>query len=131
MRKGITFGAMDLCHAGHCIFLKECRENCDYLVVGLHTDPSNERPNKNKPILTVEERLIILNSLKYVDEVIVYHYEADCAKLMEQCKADVRFIGSDWKGKPFAGYEYPIKVIYHNRNHGYSSTELRERIKKS
>ena len=129
MIKGITSGAMDLLHAGHVLMLKECKENCDYLIVALHVDPSIERSWKNKPIETLEERKIRLEGCKYVDEIITYETEEDYRNLLIKIKPDVRFIGIDHKDKPFTGDDLPIKIHFNSRNHNYSSTNLRERIK--
>lgn len=120
---------MDLVHAGHCLMFKECKEKCDYFIVGLHVDPSIERKNKNKPIMSLEERLIILSSNKYVDYIIVYDTEEDLLYLLNELKPQIRFIGEDWKGKKFTGHDLPIKIVYNKREHNYSTTELRQRIK--
>lgn len=128
MKKGFTAGAFDLLHYGHLLMLREIREQCDYLIVGLHTDPTLDRPEKNKPIEEVEERKLRLESCKYVDEVILYDTEADLYELLKNLKPDIRFIGADWKGKKFTGDDLDIKVIFNSRNHNYSSTNLRKRI---
>jgi glycerol-3-phosphate cytidylyltransferase len=129
MIKGFTCGAMDLLHAGHCLMLKECRAQCDFLVVGLHTDPTLDRPEKNKPIESVEERKIRLQSCKYVNKILTYDTEKDLYNLLKELRPDVRFIGNDWKGKRFTGDDLDIKVIFNSREHSFSSTNLRERIK--
>lgn len=129
MIKGFTCSAFDLLHAGHLIMLKEVRAQCDYLIVGLHTDPSIDRPEKHKPIETVEERKIRLQACKYVDKIITYDTEADLYNLLKELKPDIRFLGEDHKGKPFTGDDLPIKIVYNSRNHNYSSSNLRERIK--
>jgi len=135
MRKkivGFTCGAMDLLHAGHVLMLKECREQCDYLIVGLQIDPSIDRPNKNKPIETLEERKIRLEGCKYVDEIFTYKDEVGLYELLKKIKPDVRFMGADWKEKPNYSRDLlpDIKVIYNSRDHNYSSTSLRDRIVK-
>jgi glycerol-3-phosphate cytidylyltransferase len=129
MKKGITFGTFDLCHAGHMLMFKEAKEQCDYLIVGLHSDPSLERPRKNKPIMSLAERKIILEGIKYIDEIVTYDLEEDLIDILVDYKPDVRIIGADWKNKHFTGFELPIETYYNTRGHGYSSTELRERIK--
>lgn len=129
MIKGFTAGSMDLLHAGHVVMLKECKAQCDYLIVGLQTDPSIDRPEKHKPIETIEERMIRLKGCKYVDKVIVYETELDLFNLLKELKPDVRFLGEDWKGKQFTGDTLPIKIIYNSRNHNFSSSNLIERIK--
>ena len=134
MIRGFTAGAMDLLHAGHVLMLKECRSQCDYLIVGLQNDPSvtdaeYRGKKKNKPIETLQERQIRLEGCKYVDEIIVYETEDDLYKLLKTLQPDVRFLGPDWKGKHFTGYDLPIKIVFNSRNHNFSSTNLRERIK--
>jgi glycerol-3-phosphate cytidylyltransferase len=125
---GITFGAFDLCHAGHMLMFKEAKSVCDYLIVGLHIDPSSEREHKNKPIMSFKERLIILQGIKYIDEILLYQTEAELLRILEEKKPDIRIIGKDWKGKPFTGYHLPMKVFYNSRSHKYSTSELRRRI---
>lgn len=126
--RGFTCGAFDLLHAGHILMLKECREQCDYLIIGLQTDPSIDRPKKNKPIETLEERLIRLRGCKYVDGIVIYDTEKDLLDLLKEIKIDIRFIGADWKGKKYTGYKLPIKVVFNSRNHNYSSSNLRKRL---
>ncbi len=136
MKIGITFGAFDVLHAGHCLMLKEAKEQCDYLIVGLQTDPSITPKEyrgkvKNKPIQSIEERMIQLQANKYVNEIIIYETEEDLYRILLERKPDIRIIGADWKGKQFTGHNLPIEVYYNSRNHTYSSSELRERIKNS
>jgi glycerol-3-phosphate cytidylyltransferase len=133
MKKGFTCGAFDILHAGHCLMLKEAKEHCDYLIVGLQTDPSitsseYRGKKKNKPIQTLEERLIQLSSNKYVDEVVVYDTEEDLYEILKKIKPDIRIIGMDWKGKKYTGYDLVSEVHFNSRDHAFSSTELRERI---
>ncbi len=128
MKKGFTCGSFDLLHAGHILMLKEIRQQCDHLVVGLQSDPTIDRPDKSKPIETLEERMIRLDGCKYVDEVIVYNTEKELYELLKNINPDVRFIGTDWEGKSFTGDDLPIKVIFNSRGHNYSSTNLRKRI---
>ena len=131
MKKGFTAGAFDLCHAGHMLVFKECRAVCDYLIVGLHSDPSIDRPEtKNKPIMSVEERKIILESVKYIDEIIVYDTEADLYNILKENKhgIDIRIIGADWKSKEYTGHDLPLEMYFNTRDHGFSTSALRERI---
>lgn len=129
MIRGVICGAMDLLHAGQLLALKECKARCDYLIVALHTDPSIDRPlTKNKPIETVEERMIRLEACRYVDEVVLYDTEADCLELLKRLKPDIRFLGADWKGKKCTGDEF-ITPVYVSRDHDYGSARLRKRIK--
>ena len=128
MNTGFTCGAFDLLHAGHVVMLKEAKEYCDYLIVGLQTDPSFDREEKNKPIQSVYERFIQLNAIQYVDEVIPYDTEESLLDLLESTPIDLRFVGEEYKENPFTGDNLPIEVFYTNRKHSFSTTELRRRI---
>jgi len=125
---GFTCGAFDLLHAGHVVMLKEAKENCDYLIVGLQTDPSLDREEKNQPIQSVYERFIQLNAIQYVDEVIPYDTEESLSDLLESTPIDLRFVGEEYKDKPFTGDNLPIEVFYTNRKHSFSTTNLRNRV---
>lgn len=135
---GLVCGAFDLCHAGHVLFLAEAKSVCDHLIVGLHDNPSLETDaayrlatggaRKNKPIMSVEERSIILAGSRYVDEVFVYTDERDLVTHMTDMKIDIRVFGADWRGKPYTGIELGHKVHFAARSHAYSSSELRQRI---
>src|SRR5438477_2472547 len=105
-RIGITAGAFDLCHAGHMLMFEEARGVCDHLIVALHSDPSLDRPgSKNKPTMSVRERLIILKAVRYIDEIITYDTEADLYNLLKENKIgiDVRILGVEYKDKQFTG----------------------------
>ena len=129
MKIGVCCSAFDLLHPGHLLYLKDARQRCDYLISMLQADPTIDRPEKQKPLETLEERMIRLESCKYVDEIRVYSTEADLQKQLYLLNPDVIIMGSDWKGR-----ENPIKrlakeVYYHDRSkHSYSSTSLRKRI---
>ena len=125
---GFTCSCFDLLHAGHILMLKDAKEQCDYLIVGLQTDPTLDRPEKNKPIQSLEERKIQLEAVKYIDEIIIYETENELRKLIFELDPDVRILGSDWKGKPFTGYNLPTQIYFHERKHNYSSTNLRGSI---
>ena len=128
---GFTAGAFDLCHAGHMLMFEEGKTQCDYLIVGLHSDPTLDRPDtKNKPIMSVEERMIILKGIKYIDEIVVYDTEADLHKLLKEnaLGIDVRILGAEYKGREFTGKDIPLPLYFNSRDHGYSTTELRERV---
>ena len=130
MKIGFTCGAFDLCHTGHMLMFKECKEYCDYLIVGLHIDPTLDRPEKNKPIQSIEERLAQLEAVKYIDKVVLYNTESDLYNLLSKNDhgINVRIIGADWKGKPFTGHDLSIETVFNSRDHGYSSSDLRKRI---
>lgn len=125
---GFTCGSFDLLHAGHVLMLQEAKNHCDRLVVGLQSDPSIDRPEKNKPIMTLEERLIVLTSIKWVDDVCAYSTESELITLLKTLRPDVRIIGADWKGKHFTGFDLPIRVVFNSRDHSYSTSSLRERV---
>jgi glycerol-3-phosphate cytidylyltransferase len=132
MKVGFTAGAFDLLHAGHVLMLEECASKCDHLIVGLHTNPHIERPDKNPPVQSVVERYIQLKAVKFVSEIIPYETEKDLVDLLLSLSIDVRFLGSDWRGKDFTGKRLggtKHKIIYNNRDHCYSSSDLRKRIK--
>lgn len=130
--KGFTCSTFDMLHAGHILMLKEIRDHCDYLIVGLQTDPTLDRPNsKNKPIQSVVERHIQLQAVKYVDEIVIYETEKDLMDLLMLLPINVRFLGEEYKGKPFTGkticHDRGIKLHYNTRSHEFSTTELRDR----
>ena len=125
---GITFGSFDLCHYGHILMFKECKEHCDYLIVGVQSDPSLDRSEKNKPIQSHEERAGIVESLRYVDEIRLYDRESDVVDLLKEIKPDVRILGVDHEGTEFTGHDLPIKCVFNSRDHGFSTSELRKRV---
>lgn len=129
---GFTSSSFDLLHAGHALMLEECKKNCDYLIVALLSDPTTDRPNKNKPVQTLFERYTILKSIKYVDEIIPYSTEKELEEILLSTKIDVRFVGEDYVGKNFTGKEIckniGIEIFFNSRKHSFSSTELRKRI---
>tara|TARA_E500000331_G_C17256325_1_gene713230 strand:+ start:1732 stop:2154 length:423 start_codon:yes stop_codon:yes gene_type:complete len=127
-KTGFTCGAFDMLHAGHALMLKECKDHCDYLIVGLQRDPNIDRPDKNKPVQSYDERDIMLKSIRWVDEVVYYDTEDDLSDLLRILSIDVRIIGADWKGKEFTGHELGIPVVFNSRDHGYSTSDLRHRV---
>jgi|TARA_R110001583_G_scaffold10848_1_gene49772 glycerol-3-phosphate cytidylyltransferase len=130
--RGFTCGSFDLLHAGHILMLKEIKSQCHYLIVGLQSDPSIDRNNKNSPIQSVEERRIQLDAVKYVDQIIEYDTEEELVNLLDEIRPEIRFVGADWEGNPnLTGVDLPIKIVYNTRDHNYSTTELRNRIFKS
>lgn len=133
MKKGFTCGAFDLCHAGHMLMFKECKMHCDYLIVGLQSDPTLDRQEKNKPIQSLKERKTQLEAVRYIDQVVIYDTEADLYELLSKNKLgiDVRIIGEDWKGKKFTGHDLPLVTVFNSRTHSYSTSNLRERVAKA
>jgi len=130
---GITVGAFDLCHAGHVLMFKEAKTVCEHFIVGLHSDPSLDRADKNKPIMSLEERKIILEGIRYIDEIFVYYTEAELYEILKKNELgiDIRIIGADWKGKPYTGHDLPLETYFNTRDHDYSTTDLRRRIYES
>ena len=126
---GVTFSCWDLLHAGHNLFLEDSKNQCDILCIGLQTDPTLDRPEKNKPIQSLEERTIQIRSCRYVDYYFVYSTEKSLYDSIVELKPDVRFLGDDYIGKKFTGDNLDIKIIFHPRsNHTYSTTNLRKTI---
>jgi len=126
--RGFTCGAFAPLHAGHVLMLQEAKEQCDYLIVGLQTDPSIDRPEKNKPVQTIAERQLVLRAIEYVDEVIVYETEEQLEDLLMALRVDVRILGEEYKNQEFTGRDLPIEIYYNKRQHPWSSTQLREKL---
>ena len=131
MNKGIIAGNFDVIHPGYILTFKECKENCDHFTILLHSDPTIERPSKLKPILSVDERIEILSSIKYIDDIKVYTYEAELVRLLKKGKLDVRFLGDDYIGRDFTGSNLNIPIHYISRDHGWSTTQFKTLIVKS
>jgi len=132
-RIGITFSTFDMLHAGHIAMLSEAKNHCDYLIAGLQTDPTLDRPDtKNKPIQSIVERQIQLSACRYVDEVVVYQTEQDLIDLLLILPLNVRILGVEYEGKQFTGddacYRRGIKIVFNGRDHSFSSTSLRKRV---
>ena len=129
MKRGITFGAFDLFHAGHILMLEEAKSVCDYLIVCIQSDPSLDRPEKNSPVQSIVEREIQVSACKYVDEVMIYDTESDLLDILEGTQWDVRILGEEYKDKYFTGRDETFDRCYFNkRPHNFSSSELRERV---
>lgn len=128
---GFTCGAFDLLHAGHIVMLEESHSRCDYLIVGLQTDPTIDRPEKNKPIQSVYERFVQLDAVKYIDNIIPYDTEESLIDLLKSQHIDIRFVGEDYRDRDFTGSDLPIEVQYTSRQHSFSSSGLRKRIEEN
>ena len=131
MKKGVIAGNFDVLHPGYIEMFKEMKKNCTVLIVLLHSDPSIERPHKLKPILSVEERKEMLLSIKYIDDVLVYTYEAQLYDLLKLGEFDKRFLGDDYTNKPFTGDDLGIPIHYLDRSHGWSTTKFKKLISDS
>ncbi len=128
MKVGIIAGNFDIIHPGYVALFKECKANCDKFIVLLHTDPSIERPNKLKPILSTEERVEMLSCFKQIDSVIVYNTEAELYGKIYEIIPNVRFLGEDYKDKDYTGKDLDIPVHWISRDHGWSTTKFKLQI---
>ena len=130
---GFTCSTFDLLHAGHIAMLREAKEHCDYLIVGLQTDPTIDRPeSKNPPVQTLVERYTQLNAVKYVNEIIPYETEKDLEDLLQMYNIDVRILGEEYRDKDFTGKDecrrLGIQLYFNKREHRFSSSDLRKRV---
>ena len=130
MKKGVVAGNFDIIHPGYIKMFNEAKENCDCLIVLLHDDPTLERPSKLKPILSLEERKEQLKALG-VDDIISYNYEEVLLDLLTIGEFDIRFLGDDYKNKPFTGDHLKIPIHWIDRSHGWSTTKLKNLIVKT
>ena len=133
LKIGITFSTFDLLHAGHIAMLSEAKNHCDYLIAGLQTDPTIDRPDtKNKPIQSIVERQIQLSATRFVDEIVVYQTEQDLIDLLLILPVDVRILGVEYQDKNFTGmnecYDREIELVFNDRDHSFSSSSLRKRV---
>jgi glycerol-3-phosphate cytidylyltransferase len=129
MKIGFTCSTFDLFHAGHLLMLEEAKKQCDYLIVGLQTDPTIDRPKeKNKPVQSVFERFIQLEACKYVDKVIPYATEKELIDILLSYHIDVRILGEEYMEKDFTGMELGMEFYFNQRKHSFSTTELRQRV---
>lgn len=132
MKVGFVCSAFDLLHAGHVHMLREAKEHCDYLICGLQTDPTIDRPEKNRPVQSVVERYTQLAAVRYVDEIIPYVTEADLEDILEMYHIDVRILGEEYREKDFTGKDIckkrGIQLYFNKRDHRFSSSDLRRRV---
>ena len=130
-KTGVIAGNFDVIHPGYIHLFNECKEFCTELIILLHEDPSIERPEKLKPILNLDERKMILSSLTQVDQIIPYKLEVDLYQLLSNLDIDIRFLGDDYKTKPFTGDDLNIPIHFLDRSHGWSTTRFKNKIAKS
>jgi glycerol-3-phosphate cytidylyltransferase len=133
LKIGITFSTFDLLHAGHIAMLAEAKNHCDYLIAGLQTDPTIDRPDsKNPPVQSIVERQIQLSATRYVDETVVYQTEKDLEDILLTLPIDVRILGIEYAEKDFTGknicFERGIELVFNKRDHSFSSSNLRKRV---
>ena len=131
MNKGVIAGNFDVIHPGYVKTFKECKKNCDHFTILLHSDPTIERPEKLKPILSIEERVEILDSIKYIDEIQVYNYEKELIEIIKNGDFTIRFLGDDYIDRDFTGSHLNIPIHYISRDHGWSTTKFKNAINKS
>ena len=132
MKVGFTCSTFDLLHAGHVMMLREAKTVCDYLIVGLQTDPTIDRAEKNAPVQTLVERYIQLSGIEYVDEIIPYQTEQDLEDILNMFAIDIRILGEEYKDGKFTGRaicaKRGIELYYNKRDHRFSSSDLRKRV---
>jgi glycerol-3-phosphate cytidylyltransferase len=128
MKTGFTCSTFDLFHAGHIIMLEEAKKQCDYLIVGLQTDPTIDRPEKNKPVQGIFERYVQLRACRYVNEIVVYATEKELLDVLQSYPIDVRILGDEYASKPFTGDNLDMELYFNRREHSFSTTELRQRV---
>ena len=131
MIRGFTAGNFDIIHPGYIKLFKECSQNCEHFTVLLHSDPSIERPSKLKPILSLDERIEILESIKYISEIKTYTYESELYDLIKDGNFKIRFLGNDYRNKKYTGDNLGIKIHYISRDHGWSTTKFKTLISKT
>jgi len=131
MNKGVIAGNFDVIHPGYIKTFKECKENCDHFTILLHSDPTIERPNKLKPILNIDERIEVLSSIKYIDDIQVYTYEKELIEILKNGDFSIRFLGDDYLDKDFTGSYLNIPIHYISRDHGWYTTKFKNAINKS
>jgi len=131
MKVGVIAGNFDVIHPGYMKMFAECKKNCDYFVVLLHEDPTLERPEKLKPILSVHERIEILEGIRYIDNIVSYKTEQDLYDILKNTKFDIRFLGDDYINKTYTGDDLDIPVHWISRTHEWSTTKFKKLIAQS
>ena len=134
-KTGFIASTFDIYHPGYALMLKECKDNCNYLIVGLHENPVWERQDKNSPIMSLHERFLVLKSIRYIDEIAPYKNESELLNLLNFYKPDIRFLGSDYNTpemkKKITGRLLCKETYYISRFHDYSSSGIRTKIYES
>lgn len=131
MKVGFACGVFDLFHAGHVLMLQECKANCDYLIVALNrAENISEKinPGKQKPIFSIEERVLIMKSCRFVDEVITYNTEDELLEILKTKNINIRFLGEDYRGKTITGSELNMELYYTDRSHGLSTSLYKSKL---
>jgi glycerol-3-phosphate cytidylyltransferase len=131
MKVGFACGVFDLFHAGHVLMLQECKANCDYLIVALNrAENISEKinPGKQKPIFTIEERVLIMKACRFVDEVMTYNTEDELLDILKTKNINIRFLGEDYRGKAITGSELNMELYYTDRSHGLSTSLYKSKL---
>ena len=129
---GIITGNFDVIHPGYMQMFKEAKQNCDHVIVLLHKDPSMERSSKLKPVLSLADRVEMLSSIRYIDEIIPYSFEKDLENLIKKINPSIRFLGDDYRDRvDYTGYNVDQKVYYFDRSHGWSTTKYKKMMAES
>lgn len=129
MSKVIVFtnGCYDVLHRGHIELFKHCKSLGDFLVVGIDTDEKvKQDKGPTRPYNKLEDRIFMLESIKYIDKVCVFGSKQELIKLVEVVKPDILVKGSDWKGKEIVGSQHAREVKYFERIGDYSTTKILE-----
>jgi glycerol-3-phosphate cytidylyltransferase len=131
-RVGFLAGCFDLIHPGYIKMFEDAKSVCDHLIVAIQDDPTIDRPNshKQKPVQTLSERTIVLSSIKWIDRIVFYQTEKDLYQLLTELDIDVRILGSDYVNRTYTGDDLGIDIHFHNRDHSWSSTDLKNRIRR-
>jgi glycerol-3-phosphate cytidylyltransferase len=128
-KRGMLAGAFDIIHPGYIKLFKDSKNVCDYLIIALHEDPSEERPGKLKPVLSVADRLDTLMAIRFVNQVVPYRTEEELLKLIKKIKPNVIIVGNDYKtDSEVTGSGLGIPIHYHQRKTPWSSTKLKRDI---
>ena len=120
-----TNGCFDILHRGHIELFKYAKSLGDELIVGIDSDKKvKEDKGEDRPINSLDDRAIILQSIKYIDRVIEFDSTDELRNLIKDIKPDIMVIGSDWKGKDVIGQEFTDKLVFFDRIKGYSTTDI-------
>jgi glycerol-3-phosphate cytidylyltransferase len=129
---GIIAGNFDIIHPGYIEMFNEMKKHVDEIHVLLDIDPSLNRPEKIKPILSVKERKMTLMALKGIINVSAYNSEKELSKLIIEINPEIRFLGDDYINRTdYTGYALPPKIIFLKRDHGWSTTKFKNLIASS
>ena len=128
---GIICGSFDLIHAGYIRMFKDAKANaCSKLIVALQTDPTIDRPEKNVCVQPAAQRIEILESIKFIDQILLYDTEHSLYELLKNTEYDVRILGTDYEDREYTGTDLDPSVYYHHRDHDISTSGIKSMIYK-